>query len=80
MLFSFPPSFFGVGFCLCVGLQLLYFFSCLLKKIQVLQVCWLTKTMIKKWRATAQSSPPLGLLAVPRGMGLGTFGKEDFIF
>ncbi len=46
-------------------LQLFYFFSCILKKINVLQVRWFTKAMTKKMTATPQSSPPLGLHAVP---------------
>jgi hypothetical protein len=57
-----------MGFCLCGGCSSFIFFLSF-KKINVLLVCWLTKTMTKKWRATAQSSPPLGLLAVPlRGL------------
>jgi hypothetical protein len=41
---------------------------------------WLTKTMTKKVREAPHSSPPLGLLAVPRGVGLVLFGEKDFIF
>jgi hypothetical protein len=68
MLFSFPPSFLAWVFVRADGCSSFIFFLSL-KKINVLLVCWLTKTMTKKWRATAQSSPPLGLLAVPlRGL------------
>jgi hypothetical protein len=66
------------GFLFVRWVQLLYFFSCLLKKYKCCRV-WATKTMTKKWRATTQSSPPLGLLAVPCGVGLGAFGEEDFM-
>jgi len=50
-------SFFGAGFCSVCGLQLFYFFSVFSKKINVLQVCWLTKTMTKKLTATPNTAP-----------------------
>jgi hypothetical protein len=50
------------------------------KKINVLLVRWLTKTMTKKWRATAQSSPPLGLLAVPLRRGFGMLSGKMILF
>jgi hypothetical protein len=80
MLFSFPPSFFWHGFLFVRWVQLLYFFFLSFKKNKIVHVRWLTKNMTKKWRATPHSSPPLGLLAVPRGVGWGTFGEDYFIF
>jgi len=53
-------SFFGVGFCSCCGCSAFIFFLCLLKKINVLQVCWLTKTMTKKLTATPNTALSFG--------------------
>jgi hypothetical protein len=47
MLFSFRQVFLAWFFVLCVGCSSFIFFLSF-KKINVLQVCWLTKTMTKK--------------------------------
>jgi hypothetical protein len=78
MLFSFPPSFFGRGFCSVYQLAA----AAHRRNEDVLRrhVCWLTKTMTKKVRATPHSSPPLGLLAVPLGVGLGALVDDNLLF
>jgi hypothetical protein len=48
MLFSFRQFFLAWVFVLCCGCSSFIFFLCLSKKINVLQVCRLTKTMTKK--------------------------------
>jgi hypothetical protein len=54
-----------VDFCSVCGLQLFYFFSVFSKKINVLQVRWLTKTIDKKTACNTEHRPCiLAVLAV----------------
>jgi hypothetical protein len=81
MLFSFPPSFLAWVFVLCGRLQRLHTAG---TRMCCGCMCVGYKNHDKKVEGNSakQHRPCIlaVLLAVPRGVGLGLFGKEDFIF